>query len=145
MKLRIITLAIAMCLLGACTGYTPQRYDPALYPRSYRFYDLALFWRIDRDATRITIPGFVRNTRYAYIKDLELSATLLDEKGKAIGEATMFFFPRLLAMDELAPFTLNIPLKSGAQPAKLKFFYRYRLAERGYGGSPYFYSFETEI
>jgi hypothetical protein len=138
-------LACAIFLLTACHGYTPPHYEPALYPHTYKHYDLTLFWKTEKKDNAYNITGFVKNTRYPYVKDLELTASLRDEGDKSLAEATFFFFPNLLPMDELAPFTLDLPVKPGNRPIKIKFFYRYRLAERDYDTSPYFYSFETEL
>src|ERR671931_639497 len=135
-----LVAALTFLMMTGCSGYAPPRYDPTLYPHSHRFYDLTLFWNVTREGTTVTIPGFVKNTRFAYVKDLELTGTLLDEEGSKLGEATYYFFPRLIEMDEVVPFTLKMVLKEERQAAKVRFFYRYRLPAKDYGDSPYSYS-----
>jgi hypothetical protein len=145
MKKLAMFLTSVFFLIPACRGYIPPRYDPALYPHTYKHYDLTLFWKADHVEGVYAIAGFIKNTRYAYIRDLELSASLLDERGKGLAKAHFFFIPTLLPMDELAPFDLSLSVKPGDRPAKIRFFYRYHLAEGDYGDIPYFYSFETDI
>lgn len=140
-----ILLAVIFSVMTGCATYTPPKFDPALYPHAHRSYDLTLFWNVTRAGSVVTIPGFVKDTRFAYIRDLELTATLFDSGGKKVTEATFLFFPRQISMDELVPFTLNIALSAGQNPAKIRFFYRYRLPERDYGDTPYFYTFEEEL
>ncbi len=144
MAMRIIGAAVVLVLFTACHGYTPPRYDPALYPRTSKFYDLTWFWKTEKGAGAYAIEGFAKNTRYGYIRDLELTAALLDGEGKRLSETRFFFFPGPMAMDDMEPFTLSLPFKPGEKPAKIRFTYQYRLVEQEYG-SPYFYSFETEL
>ena len=144
--LRRRLLVILFCLgLVGCSGYTPPRFEPALYPNSHAAYDLTLFWRLDRTGNGFTVAGFVKNTLYAEIKGLEVTATLLDDSGKRLGEDTFLFFPRQIAMDDFVPFTLNIPIKAGTQPATIRFFYRYRVTEERFGGSPYSQTFDVKL
>ena len=143
---RFMVIAVTGLLLASCHGYAQTRFDPAHYPRTYKQFDLTLSWRVDRSATSYTVEGFARNTRFASMHDLEITGTLLDGAGKTLSEATFFFFPNQLPMDEAAPFTLNLPLASGGTPEKLRFFYRYRAVEGGDRDHkiPYFQSFEVE-
>ena len=145
MASKISVIIVAFFLLTACQGYIVPKYDPLLYPKSYKFYDLSLFWRTAQNDKVVSIDGFVKNTRYAYIRDLELTATLLDEGGKKISEHTSFLLPITMSMDEYAPFSFSLPVTPGSKPEKIKFYYRYFLAERGYGMSPYFYSFTVDL
>ncbi len=140
-----IVLAVVFAVLTGCSSYIPPKFDPALYPHAHAFYDLTLYWNVQNEGMGVVIPGFVKNTRFAYIRDLELTATLFDDSGKKLNEATFLFFPRLIEMDEYIPFTLNIALPNGQKPAKIRFFYRYRLPERDYGDTPYSYTFEEKL
>jgi hypothetical protein len=142
---RGIVLLTAWLLLAACHGHTTPSFDPALYPRSHPFYDLTFFWRTDRSADTVTVAGFARNTRFAYVKNLEVTATLLDGEGKKLSEKTFFFFPNLLPMDDLAPFSLDLPLKPGEQPVKIRFLYRYRPVEGKRDKTTAFNTFEADI
>jgi len=139
---------LLLCLLlglAGCQTYLQSTLDPQKYSQHYKFYDLEFFWKNDHTPDSYSIEGLVQNNRYANVRDLELSATLLQKDGKELATSTFYFFPNLLSIDEKAPFTLVLPIKQGQQPAKLKFFYRYRLAEHGYEQSPYFYSFIIDL
>lgn len=145
MLLRLVVIAMTGLVLASCHGYTQPRFDQARYPRTYKQFDLTLSWRLDRSATAYTVEGFARNTRYVSMDDLEITGTLLDGAGKTLSEATFFFFPNQLPMDETAPFTLTLPLSPGLTPAKLRLFYRYRASEGGDGDKIiFFHSFEVE-
>lgn len=145
MTYRLMVIAVTALLLASCHGYAQPRFDPASYPRTYKQFDLTLSWRVDRAATAYTVEGFARNTRYVSMHDLEITGTLLDGAGKKLSEATFFFFPHQLSMDETAPFTLNLPLAQGEKPEKLRLFYRYQAAEGGDGDKIlHFQSFEVE-
>ena len=142
---RLMVIAVTGLLLASCHGYTQTRFDPAHYPRTYKQYDLTLSWRVDRAATAYTVEGFARNTRFVSMHDLEITGTLLDGAGKTLSEATFFFFPNQLPLDETAPFTLNLPLAQGETPEKLRLFYRYQATEGDDGDKTlHFQSFEAE-
>jgi hypothetical protein len=87
----------------------------------------------------------VKNTRYAYLRNLELTVSVLSGEGTSIGEGTFLFFPNQVGIDETVPFELNIPFKSSEKPVALKFIYRYRLAERSMGDTLYSHIFEVKI
>src|SRR6266568_575501 len=139
-------LCLALLLSGAaCTGYVMPRYTPQEYPTSYRSYDLTLFWKSTRQPGSLTIEGFVRNTRYAYLQDLELSATLLDATGRELGRKGFLFPQTRIAVDDTLPFDLTISLKQGDEPKRVRFFYKYRVAEHDYDSTPYVYDFEADL
>jgi hypothetical protein len=143
-KMMLVTLAAL--LLSSCAGYVPPRYDPALYPHCYRGYDLALAWKTGRDGANLTVEGFVRNNRYAYIYGLDLTVTLLDEKGKKLSTATFFFIPDPIQPDEIKPFDVKLRIPLDAVPKRLMFSYSYHLrGEGGVFGIPYFHDFEADL
>jgi hypothetical protein len=109
-------------LLTACHGYSSPRFDPALYPRTHPFYELTYFWKVVKTDSAITIQGFAKNIRFAYVEELELTATLLDDSGKSLSEATFFFFPNQIPMDGMEPFTLNLPTKTRRRAGKSQVF-----------------------
>jgi hypothetical protein len=137
---------LAALLLSSCAGYVPPRYDPALYPHCYRGYDLALAWKTGREGANLTVEGFIRNNRNTYLQGLDLTVTLLDEKGKKLSKADFLFIPDLIQLDEIKPFDVKLRIPPDTKPKRLRFHYGYHL--RGDGGSygvPYFYDFEAEL
>lgn len=146
MPKKMLLYPVIVTLLAACTGYRPPRFEPALYPRSYKAYDLAFAWKTGREGSDLMVEGFVRNNRYAYLQGLELTLELMDAEGRELSEATFFFIPDLVQLDDIKPFDLKLPVPPDSVPKHLKFRYKYYLA--GDGGAyqtPYFYSFEAEL
>ena len=91
----LIAVLIAATLAG-CT--LPATVPPAQrYPNRVSYYDLTVSWKVTRSAGKVTIIGAVANTSYYYIRDLELTATLLDAGGKKVGEETSFVIPSQLS------------------------------------------------
>ncbi len=145
MSKRIVLYSLMLTLLSACTGYRPPRYDPALYPHCYRAYDLALAWKTGREGAGVTVDGFVRNNRNAFLRGLELTIELMDDREKKLSEATFFFIPDLIQLDEMKPFDLKLPVPADAVPKRLKFRYKYYLYEEGEAGQIYFQTFEENL
>jgi hypothetical protein len=146
MRKKMMLATLAALLLSSCAGYVPPRYDPALYPHCYRGYDLALAWKTGREEGNLTVEGFIRNNRHSYLHGLELTVTLLDEKGKEPSTATFFFIPDLIQPDEIKPFDVKLRIPPDAVPLLLKFRYLYHLrGEGGVYGTPYFYDFEADL
>ena len=146
MRNKMILATLAALLLSSCAGYVPPRYDPALYPHCYRGYDLALAGKTGREGANLTVEGFIRNNRNAYILGLDLTVILLDEKGKKLSKADFLFIPDLIQLDEIKPFDVKLRIPPDAVPHRLRFHYLYHL--RGEGGShgiPYFYDFEADL
>ncbi|RNC67512.1 MAG: hypothetical protein ED859_14310 [Desulfuromonadales bacterium] len=138
---RVVLVTLMAILLAGCTGADSSTVRNRPLPRSYAFYDLKISWETTRDPQGVTITGTVRNQSYYYIRDLELTASLLDANGTPFAEETFFFLPNLFALDETAPFTIRFPVGEDKQPDTIRFFYRYRLAEEGQHGTPRFHSF----
>ena len=145
MRAYALMLLLSALTLAGCTTPALMAPKPQSYPNMVAYYDLAISWGVTRDGG-ITINGAVNNRSYYYLRDLELTATLLGPGGTSLGEKTFFFFPNQLSLDETAPFTLVIPLKQGTAPEKIRFLYRYRHAEeRETRATPYFQSFEVPL
>jgi len=143
---KLILATLAAFLLCSCAGYVPPRYDPALYPHCYRGYDLALAWKTGREGANLTIDGFIRNNRNTYLQSLDLTVTLLDEKGKKLSKADFLFIPDPIQPDEIKPFDVKLRIPPDAVPKRLKFHYSYRLYGEGRSyGIPYFHDFEADL
>lgn len=143
MPKRIALYSLIFILLAGCTGYRPPRYDPALYPSRHKAYDLAFAWKTGREGPGLTVEGFVRNNRYAYLRGLELTLELIDDNGRKLSEATFFFIPDLIQLDEVKPFDLKLPVPPDTVPKRLRFQYKYYLLEEGGSGGLYFHTFEA--
>ena len=96
-------------------------------------------WQAARTGRDISLSGTVTNLRYAYMRDLELTTRLLDEKGGVLARETLADFPTYIPSGQAAPFHMKLRLPDGTAPTRLRFSYTYWLAEeppafRGYGG-----------
>ena len=134
-------LGLILALAFGCVS--SRQLEP--YPHSHRAYDLAIDWKTSKQGAALTIAGTATNVRFAQMKGLELTATLLDGSDKVLAEKTFLFIPQLIRMDESAPFTITLPYQAGTVPAKLRFFYRYRYGEERHEGILDFHSFEVEL
>jgi len=141
---KMVCLGAALSLLACCHAYVPPQSLPENCTFNHLTFDLRFCWKVVRGPGGFTVPGYVTNSRYDAISGLELTATLLDDQGKPLGEASYFVIPPQLQIDETSPFTLVIPVTSAARPAQIKFLYRYRLAERAADQTNY-NSFVTDL
>lgn len=144
MGFRRVTLTILFALMTGCAAAERSTVPDCTYRNSYSFYDLVISWETTSDDRGVTIRGTMKNQSYYYLSDPELTAALMDGDGIIFAQGTFFFFPNQLAMDEIAPFTIKIPVKEKHVPDRIRFTYRYRLTEEGWFGSPHFHSFETK-
>jgi hypothetical protein len=140
MRLRSIIIILLLLATVACSAYRTEFDDnPPYAPHFYRKFDVEIAWQAARTGRDIRLSGTVTNRRYAYMRDLELTAWLLDEKGDVLAEETFTDFPTYIPSGKAAPFNVKLRLPDGEGPARLRFRYNYWLAEeppafRGYAG-----------
>lgn len=144
MGFRFIALMTLLALMTGCIAAERSTIPDHTYRNSYSFYDLMVSWETTSNKGGVIINGTLKNQSYYYLREPEITTILLDVDGKAFAEGTFFFFPNQLALDEIAPFTIQIPVNEGQLPYTIRFTYRYRLAEEGWFGSPRFHSFEAK-
>ena len=145
--MRTFAIAAALCffILSACAYTPPPRFDPITYPQIYQGFDLTFFWRMDRTPETITICGFLKNRIHNKIRDVDVSAVLLNPAGDQVGEEVVSFVLQDVAMDELAYFTLPLPLRGVGNAEKARIYYRYNLVERESGVLPQYQNFEIPL
>lgn len=154
MRIRSIIAMLLMLATAACSTY-PREFDtnPPFAPHYYRNFDVEVAWQAERTGQEIRVSGTVTNHRYAYLRDLELKARLLDEKGNILARETVADFPTYIPPGKDAPFQMDLKLSGKTSPARLRFNYTYFLAEeppafRGYGGYediPHFGNFDAPL
>jgi len=139
---------------ASCSTYRKEfDANPPLAPHYFRNIDVEVAWQSQRTGQEMRLSGAVTNRRYAYLRDLELTVWLLDEKGGVVARETRVDFPTYIPSGKSAPFQLNLRLPAGTSPARLRFSYTYFLAEeppavRGYGGYedvPHFGNFDAPL
>lgn len=138
-----ISLSLLMLTLAVSAACTSMQQMPATFPHSHQRYDARISWQATRSGDVVQVIGVYRNDRFYYLTDVELTVCLLEDGNSCLSEKTRFFSQ--LALDESAPFRLELPVPPGRRPSRLKFSYSYRLAEPGMQSPPYFGSFIGEI
>jgi hypothetical protein len=154
MRVGSIIAILLVLTTAACSTYR-REFDanPPFAPHYYRSFDVEVAWRTERTGPDVRLSGAVTNHRYAYLRDLELTARLLDEKGNIVARKTIADFPTYIPAGNSAPFQLDLSLANGRSPARLRFSYTYFLAEEppavmGYGGYddvPHFGTFDAPL
>ena len=141
MRVRTIIAILLLLATAACSTYRKEfDANPPYAPHYFRKnIDVEVAWQAERTGQEIRLSGTVTNFRYAYMRDLELTARLLDEKGGVLARETLTDFPTYIPSGKSAPFQMKLRLPDGTAPARLRFSYTYFLAEeppaaRGYGG-----------
>lgn len=154
MRVRSIIVILLMLATAACSTYrTEFDANPPFAPHYYRNFDVEVAWQAERTGQEVRLLGTVTNHRYAYLRNLELTARLLDEKGNILAMETDGDFPTYIPAGKAAPFQMNLRLSNGTTPARFRFNYTYLLAEeppafRGYGGYediPHFGNFDAPL
>lgn len=153
MRVRVL-IAVLLLATAACSGYRKEfDANPPYAPHYFRNFDVEVAWQAERTGQEVRLAGAVTNHRYAYLRDLELTARLLDEKGGVLARESVADFPTYVPPGQAAPFRMNLRLPPGTAPARLRFGYTYWLAEeppavRGYGGYenvPHFGNFDAPL
>lgn len=141
-KILIITILV---LFGGCSSYRniyQERTDA--YSHHYSNFDLKIDWDIKVTDAGAAINGVVKNVRYFEMTGVEIWVSLLDSSGKTLGRSSSFIIPRSLRRDEIAPFSLTVPVRAMVG-TKLNFTYRYRSHEGDNDGNFWMQSFEVEV
>lgn len=143
---------IMLVFLTACAAPVKELdANPPFSPHRYRYYDVEILWKSERTDDLIRIEGTVNNLRYYFLRDLELTAGLLDEQGEVLTRETYATFPTFIRTHETVPFRLELRVKPGQSPRRVKFSYTYLLADtyESYGyprdDVPHFNSFESDL
>lgn len=143
---KYIILAAVMAFFGGCATYR-DIYQEQLdnLPQHYSQFDLVLAWKIVAAGSETDIEGVVKNVRYAHIDNIEIWVSVLSPAGKPEARSVSFVIPRMLELDEIAPFSLKLPAQT-TPGAKLLFTYMYKAYEGGdKRGLRWMQSFEAEV
>jgi len=154
MRGRSIVAILLVLATTACSTYR-REFDanPPFASHYYRNFDVEVAWQAEQTGQDVHLSGAVTNRRYAYLRDLELTARVVDEKGNVLARGKIHEFPTYIPSGKAAPFRMNLSLPGGTTPARLRFNYTYLLAEeppaaRGYSGYehvPHFGNFDAPL
>ncbi len=154
MRARIIVAVLIVMASAACSTYRIEfDANPSYAPHYFRKLDVEVAWQAERAGQDLHLSGAVINHRYAYLRDIELTIRVLDEKGHVLAKESLADFQTYIPPEKAEPFHLNLRLPVGTTPARLRFNYTYWLAEeppafRGYGGYedvPHFGNFDAPL
>ena len=124
-KLLILLLLIIPVLASGCVSLTQQLGEQmSVLPGQYSNFDVKIGWEVKKTGEQVLVEGVVKNTRYAYMEDLEIWITPLDISGKALAPSASYFNPGTLRLDDYDQFSVKLP-PTKAPIAKLEFTYRY--------------------
>jgi len=154
MRGRSIVAIMLVLATAACSTYR-REFDanPPFASHYYRSFDVEVAWQAERTGQDVQLSGAVTNRRYAYLRDLELTVRVVDEKGKVLARKKIHDFPTYIPSGKTAPFRVNLNLPEGTTPARLRFNYAYLLAEEppaaggysGYKHVPHFRNFDAPL
>ena len=114
-------------------------------PQHYDQFDLRLAWGTKTTGTEILIEGLVKNVRYLRVDDLEIWVAVLDAQGRTVARSVGYIIPPALALDEIAPFSLKLPVPA-LPGTKLRFTYLYAAFEGdGHHELKWTQSFDAEV
>lgn len=141
--------AVLIVSLAGCASYPDvNRQRLENMPQRYVQFDAVIGWEVRSTTPETVIDGEFKNIRYPYMTDVEVWVAVLDRAGKATERSASFVLPRMLQMNQTAPFTLK--LKTPVAPGtKLRFTYKYSLQEGSSEGGGdvgnWMQSFVTEV
>jgi hypothetical protein len=149
MILRFILATLLLAVSAACSTYQKEiDRNPPYAPHHFRNYDLGVEWQSTQTGQGILLTGTVTNHRAFYLRDMELTARVVDGRGKVIARGSVTDFPIYIPSEKAAPFRMEIRIPAGAAPERVRFTYVYWLAEeppafRPYDDVPYFGHFDS--
>ncbi|GFO64788.1 hypothetical protein M1B72_05235 [Geomonas paludis] len=140
---------ILFLLVGACTTYPDlQQQRMAALPQHYKQFDVLMGYEVLPAGGHTVVQGVVKNVRYFRMRNLEIWAAQLDDRGKVRAQGMTFIMPSELGLDESTDFSIKIPAPLAAGD-RLRITYKYFGTDGGsHGlgdGTNWMQNFETII
>jgi hypothetical protein len=126
------TAALLLSLAGCASFPDVNRERLESLPQHYAQFDAVLAWEVRGVGAETVIDGEFKNIRYSAMDNVEVWVEVLDPAGKTVARSVGFVVPHLLRLDDIAPFTMKLPV-SAVPGTNLRFTYRYRGLD---GGGP---------
>ncbi|HZZ84039.1 MAG TPA: hypothetical protein VFE30_05840 [Anaeromyxobacteraceae bacterium] len=149
MAARFLIAALVLSTITGCAHYRKELDDhPPFSEHSFRYHDVEVHWRAQDLGETLRISGTISNLRSFFLQDLELTARLVDSRGKVFARGTASDFPSYVSPSTTEPFELAISTPVGTKTERIRFSYFYWLAEgapelRGHADVPHFGSFDS--
>lgn len=120
----LLSILFVLSLAGCVVYPDLNRQRLASLPEHYANFDMALAWETRPAGSATEIDGVLKNRRYQRMVEIEVWVSILDASGKVVARSVSYVIPRVLQLDEVAPFSLTVP--APAPPGtRLLFTYRY--------------------
>jgi hypothetical protein len=103
-----ILLVLLLTVTGAGSPYGADGGPPAAYPYRHSAFDFSTVWKTTPAGQGIAIEGLLKNVRYAFVDDLEMTVALRNKDNKLLAKETTFLTPQPLRNGEARPFSLNL-------------------------------------
>ncbi len=148
---RFLVTIMLLLATTACTRYHKEiDGNPPFAPHHFRYYDVEIAWRAEPTNDGFRLTGTVTNRRDYYLRDLELAARLMNERGVILTRADYAAFPHLIPPGDVAPFEMQLRLPPNTRSEQVRFTYVYWLTEaapelRGAEDVPHFGSFDAPL
>jgi len=146
-----LIVATLILITASCSSYRKEIDDnPPFAPHHFRYYDVEITWRTEPTNDGVRLTGTVTNRRDYYLRDLELAARLMNERGVVLARTDYAAFPHLIPPGKAAPFEMELRLSPNTGSERVRFTYVYWLTEaapelRGAEDVPHFGSFDAPL
>lgn len=136
----------ALSINGCCAVSYKDNYRNQLAnaPQHYSQFDIELAWETKVEDSKTTINGVVKNIRYAYMNNLEISVSAINDKAKTVEKSLCYVIPQQLKQDDITTFSMTFPVK--LEPGtKLSFSYQYEANEGNDEAMQWMQSFDSKV
>ncbi|TSK07158.1 MAG: hypothetical protein FPO08_11105 [Geobacter sp.] len=130
---RLALTVMMLSMITACAStHSKQDANPAYASHQFSNHEVAIAWKAQETDKGVRIDGTVQNVRQDIpYTSLQLTAKLLDAKGKVMAKETKTFSGRFAGTE---PFTIEIPVENKQCIDELDFSYSYGRDEDFYKG-----------
>jgi hypothetical protein len=126
---RFMTLMVLAALFLVPTGcaslHTQQQKPLTAFPFHHNSFDFRTAWCTAPSPQGLAVQGVLKNIRYPYVDDLEITVFLESKSNRIIADTTVFL-AGVISKDEYHDFNVNLKNAYPASGNLLKFRIKYR-------------------
>jgi hypothetical protein len=127
---RWVLMMVMMTALAGCAAWNAERPNPvAGLPYHHSDFDLKVAWKTSLTDEGLVVEGLIKNVRYAYMRDLDVTVALLDREKRVLAEHGELLVPVSLYIDYDQPFSVVLRDARPAPGDLLRFRITYRAVE----------------